>query len=112
MYSGTIIIVFAIYLSTKKNYTTLDYSTSLYFDLIFCQAGSIVVRHSYMIFVWQMAYVQFTLNPISHQRKEARKQYCGNSDGPQAREEQREDASRYEMERYLLITNCTVISKA
>ena len=46
MYNGTIIIVFTIYIYTKK--PNQPWTTSLYFDLdlTFCQAGSIVVGHA------------------------------------------------------------------
>ena len=47
MYNGTIIIVFAIYLCTKK--TIQSWTTSLHFDLTFCQAGSIVVSHGLIL---------------------------------------------------------------
>ena len=40
----TLTIVFTIYLYTKK--PNQPWTTSLYFNLTFCQAGSIVVSHA------------------------------------------------------------------
>ena len=44
MHNGTLIIVFTIYLYTKR--PNQPWTTSLYFNLTFCQAGSIVVGHA------------------------------------------------------------------
>ena len=51
MYNGT---VFIIYLYTKK--TVQPWTTSLYFDLTFCQAAYIVVGHAcYLPDKWPMS---------------------------------------------------------